>query len=63
MSADTDNLRFSEKLGYGLGDAASNLLFQVFMIFALFYYTDVYGLAPAAVATMFRKSTMTLSSR
>lgn len=53
MSADTSPLKFSEKLGYGLGDAASNFLFQVFMIFALFYYTDVYGLAPAAVATMF----------
>ena len=53
MSANTNPLKFSEKLGYGLGDAASNLLFQVFMIFALFYYTDVYGLAPAAVATMF----------
>ena len=52
MSADTSPLKFKEKLGYGLGDAASNILFQVFVIFLLYYYTDVYGLAPAAVGTM-----------
>ena len=46
-------LRFTEKLGYGLGDAASNFYFQVFNLFLLYYYTDVFGLAPAAVGTMF----------
>jgi GPH family glycoside/pentoside/hexuronide:cation symporter len=46
-------LSFIEKLGYGLGDAASNFFFQVFNIFLLYYYTDVFGLAPAAVGTMF----------
>ena len=46
-------LRFSEKLGYGMGDAASNFFFQAFNIFLLYYYTDVFGLAPAAVGTMF----------
>jgi GPH family glycoside/pentoside/hexuronide:cation symporter len=53
MSSDTQPLKFTEKLGYGLGDAASNFFFQVFNIFLLYYYTDVYGLAPAAVGTMF----------
>lgn len=53
MSSDTDPLKFKEKFGYGLGDAASNFFFQVFNIFLLYYYTDVYGLAPAAVGTMF----------
>lgn len=53
MSVDTEPLKFREKLGYGLGDAASNLFFQVFLLFLLYYYTDVYGLAPAAVGTMF----------
>ena len=53
MSADTDPLKFKEKFGYGLGDAASNFFFQVVNIFLLYYYTDVYGLAPAAVGTMF----------
>ncbi len=53
MTADTTPLRFQEKLGYGLGDTASNFFFQVFNLFLLYYYTDVFGLAPAAVGTMF----------
>ncbi len=48
----TTALKFSEKLGYGLGDAASNFIFQTFNVFLLNYYTDVFGLAPAAVGTM-----------
>ncbi|MFT5610045.1 MAG: GPH family glycoside/pentoside/hexuronide:cation symporter [Polaribacter sp.] len=48
-----EKLSFKEKLGYGLGDAASNFFFQVFNIFLLYYYTDVFGIAPAAVGTMF----------
>ena len=51
--ASTQQLSFREKLGYGLGDSASNFFFQVFNIFLLYYYTDVFGLAPAAVGTMF----------
>jgi GPH family glycoside/pentoside/hexuronide:cation symporter len=46
-------LSFSEKLGYGLGDTASNFFFQVFNIFLLYYYTDIFGLSAAAVGTMF----------
>lgn len=46
-------LSFTEKLGYGLGDTASNFFFQSFNVFLLYYYTDVFGLAPAAVGTMF----------
>jgi GPH family glycoside/pentoside/hexuronide:cation symporter len=46
-------LRFAEKLGYGLGDTASNFFFQVFNIFLLYYYTDVFGLNSAAVGLMF----------
>ncbi|MBT6770606.1 MAG: MFS transporter [Opitutales bacterium] len=46
-------LSFREKFGYGLGDTASNFFFQVFNIFLLYYYTDIFGLTPAAVGTMF----------
>ncbi len=49
----TEKLSFTEKVGYGLGDTASNFFFQVFNIFLLYYYTDVFGLSPAAVGTMF----------
>ena len=41
-----------EKLGYGLGDMASNLYFQTFVVFMPIFYTDVFGLAPAAMGTM-----------
>ncbi|CAN0539711.1 unnamed protein product, partial [Laminaria digitata] len=43
----------SEKLGYGVGDAASNFFFHTFNIFLLSYYVDVVGLTAAAVGTMF----------
>lgn len=46
-------LSLVEKLGYGLGDAASNLVFQTIVNFIAFYYTDVVGLAPALVGTLF----------
>lgn len=49
----TTKLSTKEKIGYGLGDTASNFFFQTFNIFLLYYYTDVFGLAPAAVGTMF----------
>jgi len=49
----TQRLTFKEKLGYGLGDTASNFFFQVFNIFLLYYYTDVFGLDPALVGVMF----------
>ena len=53
MANAAEPLSFREKAGYGLGDTASNFFFQVFNIFLLYYYTDIFGLAPAAVATMF----------
>ena len=43
----------TEKIGYGLGDAASNLYFQFFNIFLFYYYTDVFGLSAGAVGTMY----------
>lgn len=49
----TEELAFREKLGYGLGDTASNFFFQVFNLFLMYYYTDIFGLAPAAVGAMF----------
>ena len=53
MSNEFEPLRFREKLGYGLGDTASNFFFATFNIFLLYYYTDVFGLSAAAVGTMF----------
>lgn len=46
-------IKVSEKFAYGLGDTASNIVFQVVIGFLMFYYTDVFGLSAAAVGTLF----------
>src|ERR1051325_11394678 len=51
--APVEDLKNSEYVGYALGDTASNLFFQTLGIFLTYYYTDVRGLAPAAIWTMF----------
>ncbi|MBU0473304.1 MAG: MFS transporter [Bacteroidetes bacterium] len=46
-------LSFKEKVGYGLGDFAANIVFQTVMIFLMYYYTDIFGIPAAAVGTLF----------
>jgi len=46
-------LSVKEKIGYSLGDAASNLYFGIFMSFLPIFYTDVFGLPAAAMGTLF----------
>jgi GPH family glycoside/pentoside/hexuronide:cation symporter len=46
------NLGWGEKLGYAAGDMASCLYFGIFMNFLAIFYTDVYGITPAALGTM-----------
>ncbi|SHM58986.1 MFS transporter [Flavobacterium chilense] len=48
-----DKINLKEKIGYGLGDAASSMFWKIFSMYLLFFYTDVFGLAPAVVGTMF----------
>lgn len=50
--AETKPLSVREKVGYGLGDMASNFYLGFFGLFLLYYYTDVFGISPAAAATM-----------
>lgn len=42
-----------ERVSYGLSDTASNLVFQIFTTYLLFFYTDIYGLDAAQVGTLF----------
>ncbi|MFK7956409.1 MAG: MFS transporter [Lysobacterales bacterium] len=49
---DSKPLSFKEKVGYGLGDMASNFYMGFFGLFLLYYYTDVFGISPSAAATM-----------
>lgn len=53
MSTNTKQVSFVEKVGYSAGDAASNLFFQTFIVYLLFFYTDVFGLPAAVAGTMF----------
>ncbi|HDQ44134.1 MAG TPA: MFS transporter [bacterium] len=48
----TGKLPVREKIGYGLGDTASNLYWQMFVNFLMFFYTDIFGIPAAAVGTM-----------
>ncbi len=54
-SPDTVNARLSvrEKVGYGLGDMASNLYWKLFEFFQTYFYTNVFGIAPGVAGTMF----------
>jgi len=47
-----DRISLKEKIGYSLGDAASNLYWKTFEWFLLFFYTDIFGISAAAVGTM-----------
>ena len=52
MNKISAKISFKEKVGYGIGDTASNLYFQIFVNFLLFFYTDIFGIPAAAVGTM-----------
>jgi sugar (Glycoside-Pentoside-Hexuronide) transporter len=46
-------IKLKEKIGYGLGDAASSMFWKLFGSYLMIFYTDVFGLPAAAVGTMF----------
>ncbi|HVO13512.1 MAG TPA: MFS transporter [Vicinamibacteria bacterium] len=50
--AEEGRLSFGEKVGYSLGDAASNFYWKTFEFFLMFFYTEVFGISAAAVGTM-----------
>ena len=53
MNKIATRLSLKEKIGYSLGDTASNLFFQTFIVFLPIFYTDVFGISAAAMGTMF----------
>ncbi|WP_114192903.1 glycoside-pentoside-hexuronide family transporter [Edaphovirga cremea] len=46
-------LSIKEKIGYGLGDAASHIVFDNVMLYMMFFYTDIFGIPAGYVGTMF----------
>ena len=47
------SVTIKEKIGYGLGDAASSMFWKLFGMYLLFFYTDVFGIEAGVVGTMF----------
>ena len=46
-------LSIKEKIGYGLGNFAGNLIFNTVLTFLMYFYTDIFGIPVAAVGTLF----------
>lgn len=47
------SLTVSEKISYGLGDAGGTIVTGLISNFLTFFYTDIFGLTPAIVGTLF----------
>ena len=48
-----EKLSIPEKVGYGLGDTASNILYQAWSFFLMIFYTDVFGIDAKVASFMF----------
>lgn len=53
MSSETMKLPVREKVGYGIGEIASNIIWMTIMFFLPIFYTDTFGIPAAVVGTMF----------
>ncbi|WP_367209155.1 MFS transporter [Sphingobacterium sp. R2] len=49
----TEHITLKEKIGYGLGDAASSMFWKLFSMYLMFFYTDIFGMEAKVVGTMF----------
>ena len=52
VTSENYKLSVTEKIGYGFGDLASNMFWQMFAIFMAKFYTDVFLLGAATMGTM-----------
>jgi GPH family glycoside/pentoside/hexuronide:cation symporter len=52
MNSDTSKLPVLEKVGYSMGDAAANFVFQTMILFQLNFYTDTVGIAAATAGSL-----------
>jgi len=53
MELKSDKVTLREKVGYGLGDAASSMFWKLFGMYLMFFYTDIFGMEAKVVGTMF----------
>ena len=49
----SQSLSVKEKIGYGLGDAAANLVWRGALAYLAVFYTDTFGISAAAAAMLF----------
>lgn len=52
MNTTNQKLKISEKIGYALGDGAANIAWRGVSTFLFIFYTDVFGINPAAVGVL-----------
>ena len=52
MNLINQKLKITEKIGYALGDGAANIAWRGVSTFLFIFYTDVFGLNPAAVGLL-----------
>ena len=48
MENHDNRIPVGEKIAYGLGDTAANLVWRTLMVFLPFFYTDVFRISAAA---------------
>src|SRR3977135_3996249 len=53
MRGKLNNLTVLEKIGFGAGDMAVNVVISSMMLIITYFYTDVFGLRPSDLALMF----------
>jgi Na+/melibiose symporter-like transporter len=46
-------LSLKEKVGFGLGDTATNFVYQTLQYFIIFFYTDIFGISVVTAGTLF----------
>ena len=52
-TSESARLSWLQRIGFGSGDLAQNLIYQTISMYLLFFYTDIFGLKAAHAATMF----------
>ncbi|MGJ5640688.1 MFS transporter [Formosa sp. S-31] len=53
MKSENQKLSILEKIGYGSGDAAVNVVISSMFLIITYFYTDIFGITPKDVALMF----------
>lgn len=50
--ADKAKILLREKMGYLVGSVSTNMFWQLFSLYLLYFYTDIFGISAAAAGTM-----------